>query len=38
MRILEEIGVDWSDRRLIAELYMKETAVVKINSEVTELA
>ena len=36
MRILEEIWVDWRDRRLIAELYMEQTAVVRINSEVTE--
>ena len=36
MMILEEIGVAWRDRRLIAELYMEQTAVVRINSEVTE--
>ena len=36
MMILEEIGVDWRDRRLIAKLYMEQTAVVRINSEVTE--
>ena len=36
MMILKEIGVDWRDRRLIAELYMKQTAVVRINSVVTE--
>ena len=36
MRLLEETGVDWRDRRLIAELYMEQTAVVRINSEVTE--
>ena len=36
MMILEEIGVDWRDRRLIAELFKEQTAVVRINSEVTE--
>ena len=34
--ILEKIGVDWRDRQLIAELYMEQTALVRINSEVTE--
>ena len=29
-------GVDWRDRRLIAELHMEQTAVVRINSEVTK--
>ena len=35
-RILEEKKVDWRDRRMIAELYIEQTAVVRINSEVTE--
>ena len=32
MMILEEIGVDWKDRRLFAELFMEQTAVVRSNS------
>ena len=32
---MEEIRVDWRDSRLIVELYMKQTTVVRINSEVT---
>ena len=36
MRVVEERGVYWKDRRLIAEFYMEQTAVVRINSKVTE--
>ena len=36
MRILKEIGVDRRDGRLIADFYMEQTAVVRINSEVIE--
>ena len=33
LSILKNIGVDWRDRRLISELYMGQTAVVKIGEE-----
>ena len=33
MEILKMIGVDWRDRRLIANLYMEQTAVVKVQDE-----
>ena len=36
MEILKEIGMDWRDRRLIKNLYMKQTAVVRIDSECSE--
>jgi len=36
MEILHNIGVDWRDRRLIATLYMSQTAAVRLNYELTE--
>jgi len=30
------IGVDWRDRRLIATLYISQTATVRLNYELTE--
>jgi exonuclease III len=36
LSILKNIGVDWRDRRLISELYMGQTAVVKIGEEYSE--
>jgi len=36
MEILCNIGVDWQDRRLIATLYMSQTAVVRLNYELAE--
>ena len=36
MEILTSIGVDWRDRRLIAALYMEQTAVVRVNNELSE--
>jgi len=36
MEILQNIGVDWRDRRLIATLYMSQTAAVRLNYELTE--
>ena len=36
MEILKEIGVDWRDRRLILNLYLNQTAVVKIQQEYSE--
>ena len=36
MEILKRIGVDWRDRKLIANLYMKQTAVVRIGGEDSE--
>ena len=36
MKTLEEIGVALRDGRLIAALFMEQTTMVKINSEVTE--
>ena len=32
MEILKNIGVDWRDRRLIKELYIHQTARVKIDN------
>ena len=34
--ILKEIDVDWRDRRLILNLYMQQTAVVKVLQENSE--
>ena len=31
MTVLKEIGVDWRDRRLIADLYMKQEMVVRVD-------
>ena len=36
MRILKEVGVDWRDRRLVAEMYMKQEVMVRIDEEYTE--
>src|SRR6476661_6172708 len=30
MKVLESIGVDWMDRRMISKLYMNQETVVKI--------
>src|SRR6476469_1681349 len=30
MKVLQSIGVDWRDRRMISELYMNQEAVVRI--------
>ena len=30
--ILADLGVDWKDRRLVAALYMGQTAVVRVNN------
>src|SRR6478609_3765244 len=30
MRVLQSIGVDWRDRRMISELYMNQEAVLRI--------
>ena len=36
LEILKNIGVDWRDRRLIMNLYMNQTSVVKIQQEFSE--
>ena len=36
LEILKKIGVDWRDRRLIKNLYMNQTSVVKIQQEFSE--
>lgn len=36
MEILKKIGVDWKDRRLIENLYTKQTAVVKLNDKYSD--
>ena len=36
LEILKNIGVDWRDRRLIMNLYMNQTSVVKIQQELSE--
>jgi len=38
MEILKDIGVDWRDRRLIATLYMGQTATVRLGEEETHPA
>ena len=38
MEILRDLGVDWKDRRLIAELYMNPLAYVRIDGELSEPA
>ena len=35
MWMLKNIGVDWRDRNLIAKLYLGQTAVVRIDGELT---
>ena len=34
--ILKDLGIDWRDRRLICELYIKQEAVVRIMNEESE--
>ena len=36
MSILRNLGVDWRDRRMIAELYMNQEAVVRIEDDVSD--
>ena len=36
MEILRDIGVDWRDRRLIKNLYMQQTASVRVGDVLTE--
>ena len=36
MEILKKIGVDWKDRRIIENLYTKQTAVVKLNDKFSD--
>jgi len=36
MEILKNIGVNWKDRRLIKELYMNQTARVRIDNVLSE--
>jgi len=38
MRALKRLGIDWKDRNLIASLYLKQTAVVRIGEELSEKA
>ena len=38
MTIFKEIGVDWRDRRLIATLYMGQTAYVRVDGSLTDAA
>ena len=35
MEILKNIGLDWRDRKVISELYMSQTAVVRTNDRKT---
>ena len=37
MEILKKIGVDWRERRLIKELYMRQVAAVRTNEGETDL-
>ena len=36
MNILRNIGVDWRDRRLLAELYLQQEMIVRIGGENSE--
>ena len=36
MRVLKKLGIDWRDRRMLAELYMKQEVLVRIEDEMTE--
>ena len=36
MNILQSIGVDWRDRRLLAELYLHQEMIVRIDGEHSE--
>ena len=38
MKVLNDLNVDWKDRRLIQELYTKQEAVVRIGNEETAAA
>ena len=38
MMALKRLGIDWKDRNLIADLYLKQTAVVRIGEELSEKA
>jgi len=38
MKALKRLGIDWKDRNLIANLYLKQTAVVRIGDELSEKA
>ena len=37
MRILKKIGVDWKERRLLSNLYLKQRIKVKIGKEMVEI-
>ena len=37
MKVLQSIGVDWRDQRMISELYMDQEAVVRIAAEESDL-
>jgi len=36
IQILKDLGVDWKDRRLIANLYMSQKSIVKVMQEYLE--
>lgn len=36
LKLMTEIGVDWKDRRAIANLYMKQEVMVKVDGEMSE--
>ena len=36
MEVLKKIGVDWKDRRMISNLYMEQTAEVRVADECSE--
>ena len=36
LKILRDMGIDWKDRRLIKELYCRQTVVVRVGEEETE--
>ena len=33
---LKKIGVDWGDRRMIAELYMNQEAIIRLGNDETD--
>jgi len=36
MEVIKKVGVDWRDRRMLAELYTKQEVLVRVNGELTE--
>ena len=37
MKVLQSVGVDWRDRRMISELFMNQEAIVRISGRKSDL-